>query len=65
MRVLEDDVVLRIALAEFLLDLLVEIVLLVLRLPIAERHAQLVHKRAVGVDALFLSGSDTRIAERK
>jgi hypothetical protein len=37
--ILEDDVVLRIALTEFLLDLLVEIVLLVLGLPIAERES--------------------------
>ena len=46
-RVLEDDVVLRIALAEFLFDLVVEVVVLVLRLPIAERHAQRVKQRAV------------------
>jgi len=46
-RVLEDDVVLRIAATELALDLLVEIVLFVLRLPIAERHAQLVQQRSV------------------
>ena len=56
MRVLEDDVVLRIALAKFLFDLLVEIVFLVLRLPIAERHAQRVKERAVRVDAGLLQG---------
>ena len=45
--VLEDDVVLRIALAEFLLDFLVEIVLLVLGLPIAERQPYIVKQRAI------------------
>ena len=53
--VLEDDVVLRIAAPELVLDLLVEIVLLVLRLPIAERHAQLVQQRAV--DEAAVAGS--------
>ena len=62
-RVLEDDVVLRIALAEFLLDLLVEVVLLVLGFPIAERHAQRVQQRAVGIDAGLWSASRIRIRD--
>ena len=51
--VLKNDVVLRIALAEFLLDLLVEVVLLVLGFPIAERHAQRVEQRAIGKTRVF------------
>jgi len=42
--------------SEFLLDFLVEIVFLVLRLPIAKRHAQRVKERAVRIDARFLDG---------
>jgi hypothetical protein len=45
--VFEDDVVLRIAALELEGDLLVEVVLCVLGLPIAEGHAQLVHQRAI------------------
>ncbi len=52
-RVLEDDVGLGVARAEFLLDRFVEAVPGVLRLPIAERHAQGVHERAVDVAPLF------------
>ena len=47
MRILEEDVVLRITAAEFLLDFCVEIVFLVLRLPKAERHPQFVQQRTV------------------
>jgi hypothetical protein len=45
--VFEDDVVLGIALEEFLGDFLVEIVRFVLGLPIAERQAQVIEQRAV------------------
>jgi hypothetical protein len=55
-RVVEDDVVLRIALAQFLLDLLVEVVVGVLGFPIAEWNAQRVHKRAVGINAGLSQG---------
>ncbi|HEV2512453.1 MAG TPA: hypothetical protein VGV58_23010 [Bosea sp. (in: a-proteobacteria)] len=52
--ILEDDVVLRIALGQLLANFLVEIVGGVLRLPIAERHAQIVQDRAVGPDTVLL-----------
>ena len=51
--VLENDVVLRVASAELVLDLGVEVVFLVLRLPIAERHAQRVEQRAIHIAAIF------------
>ena len=57
-RVLEDDVVLWIATAELGRDLRVKIVLFVLRLPIAERHAQGMNQRAVDVAPVFGRGSD-------
>ena len=57
-RVLEDDVVLRVAAAELVLDLGVEVVLLVLRLPVAEGHAQLVEQRAVDVAPVLGLGLD-------
>ena len=41
-RVLEDDVVLRVAAPELFRDLHVEIVVLILRLPVAERHPEIV-----------------------
>ena len=54
----EDDIVLWIALAEFRLDLGRKVVVLVLRFPIAERHAQAVEQRAVDIDARHLPGQD-------
>ena len=65
MRVVEDDVVLRIALAEFFLDLLVEVVVGVLGLPIAERDAQRIHERAVGIDAASWSACRIRTRAEK
>jgi hypothetical protein len=59
-RILEEDVVLRIAFADFLIDLRVQIVLFVLGLPIAKRDAQGVQKRAVGVDPRFFAAFDIR-----
>ena len=53
-RILEDDVVLRIALRQLLADFLVEIVGRVLGFPVAEGHAQIVEDRAVGADAVLL-----------
>ncbi|WP_374544461.1 hypothetical protein [Rhodoblastus sp.] len=52
--ILENDIVLRIALGEFFPDFLVEIVGGVLGLPIAERHAQVVQDGSVGPDAVLL-----------
>ena len=49
-RVLEDDVVLRIALGELLADLGVEVVGGILGLPEPQRHPQVVQHRAVGID---------------
>ena len=51
--ILEDDVVLRIAGPELLLDFLVEVVVLVLRLPIAERHAQRMDEGAIHANRLL------------
>lgn len=45
--VLEDDVVLRIALAKFLGDFLVEVILFVLGLPIAKRQPYIVKQRSI------------------
>jgi hypothetical protein len=65
-RVLEDNVVLRIAFAELLLDFFLQIVFLVLCLPISERYAQRVKERAVGINAgllqcgIFYSGMKIR-----
>jgi hypothetical protein len=52
-RILEDDVVLRIAAAEFLLDFRVEVVLFVFRLPKTERHSQFMEQRAIDEAAVF------------
>ncbi len=52
-RILEDDVVLRVAAALLERDLGVEVVLLVLGLPVAERQAQRVEQGAVHVPALL------------
>ena len=52
--VLEDDIVLRVALAQLLVDFDVEIVVLVLGLPIAERHPQIMEDRTVRPDAVLL-----------
>ncbi len=57
-RVLENNVVLRVAAAELVFDLGVEVVLLVLRLPVAERHAQFVEQRAIHVAPVFRLGLD-------
>jgi hypothetical protein len=54
MRVVEDNVILRIAFTKFLLDLSVEVVFLVLGLPIAERDAQRVQQRAIRIDTRLL-----------
>ena len=54
--ILEDDVVLRIAAPELLLDLLLELVVGVLGFPMAERHANVVKHRAVGIDGGLLRG---------
>jgi hypothetical protein len=56
-RILEDDVVLRVTTAEFLLDLLVEIVVFVLCLPIPEGDTQFVQQRPVDEAAIL----DSRI----
>jgi hypothetical protein len=51
-----------------ILDFLVEIVVLVFRLPIAERHAQRIEQRAVGIDAgllqrlVFVLGNEDQVA---
>jgi hypothetical protein len=49
---------LRVAAAELGFDLGVEVVLLVLRLPVAEGHAQLIEQRAVDVAPVFRLGLD-------
>ena len=54
--VAEDDVVLRIALAQLLVDFLVQVVALVLGLPVAQRHAQFVQQRAVDGDVRLGGG---------
>ena len=54
----EDDVVLGVAAAEFRLDLTFEVVVFVLGFPIAERDAERVKQRAIGVDAVALLGDD-------
>ena len=51
LRVLEDDVVARVAPVELLLDLLVKVVVRVFGLPVAARHAQAVLHGAVGLNA--------------
>ncbi|WP_245267366.1 hypothetical protein [Methylosinus sp. LW3] len=50
-RILENDIVLRIALALLLVDFLVEVVVFVLGFPIAERHAKGVEQGAIDVSA--------------
>ena len=45
--VFEDDVVLRVAALELVADLVVEVVVRVLGLPVAEGHAQFVQQRAI------------------
>ena len=59
----EDDVVLGIALAELRGDLRRQIVVLVLRFPIAEGYAQAVQQRAVDVDARHLLRQDVVLGD--
>ena len=54
----EDDIVFRVALAEFGLDLAFEVVVFVLGFPIAKRDAKRVKQRSVGVDAVARLGDD-------
>lgn len=54
--VAEDDVVLRVAILEFLADLGIQVVVGVLGFPIAQRHAQFMQQRAVNGDVGFGGG---------
>ena len=56
--VLEDDVVGRVPLSSLRCDLEGEIVIGILGLPIAERHAQRVQQRAVDINAITSRGND-------
>ena len=57
-----------VAFAKFLLDLVVEIVFLILRFPVAERDAQRMQQRSVRIDAgllqglVFVFGNENQIA---
>ncbi|MGV1682197.1 hypothetical protein [Sphingopyxis sp. NJF-3] len=59
----EDDIVARIAFAEFCLDLGRQIVVGVLGFPITERHAQPVQQRAVDIDARHLLGQHIMLGD--
>jgi len=56
--ILKDDVVLRVTASQLKADLSIEIILFVLRLPIAKRHAQRMQQRAVHVAPLLRRGGD-------
>jgi hypothetical protein len=53
----KDDVVFGIALAEFILNLLGQIILFILGFPIANRHADLHRQRAINGDQIALIGA--------
>jgi hypothetical protein len=52
-RILKNNVIARIAFLEFFGDFFVEIVVFVFGFPIAERHAQGMEQRAIGIDQYF------------
>src|SRR6476620_29190 len=62
--VFKNDVVLRVTAPELECYLVVEIVLLILRFPIAKRHAQLVQQRAID-QAAILGGRDVFVFRHK
>ena len=54
----KDDVILRVPLPELLGDLPFQIIVLVIGLPIAERHAQAMKQRTVDINSRSLLGQD-------